>query len=534
MLAADTRSTFPFSRAAHLLLMANYYDLEPHEQQRRAAERLIRYLREYVGPYHPYWRRLYREKGVDLASLRTADDLRRLPIVEKDVLRADPTLFILQPKFPGVPGPPAGYETAPIARGKLLKYVWEALIDRPRDWSRPVRRSNLRERARRRGLAEWLPIHFHVSTGSTGNPTPSTYTHYELTKVIPEVVSLMILPKKVDPEEPYFDWAERALNIFPGAPHLAFFTPVLAKAAIGTSTFDTFGGNVIPTDRQISIFAAGGFSSLTAVPSYLVHWLRRALVLQQEGAIGPLSNFKRVAVGAEPMSESLRDYIRSLAIQLGAHPRFRIYQSLGMTEMKWPALECCEASGIHLNPKFFYWEILHPETREPVAPGEPGVLVFSHIGWRGTVLVRYWTGDLIKGGMRWDRCPHCGYTFPRLFPPICRAVKDFTKIKGTRVDLSSLIEAIRDTPGVRNFQVSIETESDQQYARDVLAVNVVAEQGRPQADIEAKIQERLKYYTEVSADRVVFEPNEAELEKRLFARNGIKAEYVVERRAEHV
>jgi phenylacetate-CoA ligase len=78
--------------------------------------------------------------------------------------------------------------------------------------------------------------------------------------------------------------------------------------------------------------------------------------------------------------------------------------------------------------------------RQPVKPGEPGVLVFTHIGWRGTVLVRYWTGDLIHGGMIRDRCPHCGWTFPRIFPPICRAEADFSKIKGARVELPLLIE----------------------------------------------------------------------------------------------
>lgn len=514
--------------------MSNYYDLEPAEQRKQAATRLFKYLKSYVQPYHPYLRKLYREQKVDLSKLRTPDDIRRLPIIDKNDLRANPQLFILQPTFPGVPSP-AGYETAKISSSKMATYMYQAARNRPRDYSRLVRDEPFRDQVRRRALGEWLPIHFHVSTGSTGNPTPAVYTHYDIKHVLPQMASLMVIPKKRDPEELYFDWSERAMNIFPGAPHLAFFAPVLSKSAVGTSSFDTFGGGVIPTDRQISIFAQGGFSSLTAVPSYLVHWLRRAAVLQQEGTIGKLESFKRVAVGAEPMSETMREYIRKLALDLGAHPKFRIYQSLGMTEMKWYALECAEGSGIHLNPRFYYWELLHPETREPVAEGEPGVLVFSHIGWRGTVLTRYWTGDLIKGGLRWTRCEHCGYTFPRVFPPICRAQKDFTKIKGTRVDLSNLIEAIRDTPGVRNFQISIESENGQvEFARDILAVHLVAEAGRDRQQIEDQISHRVKFYTEVTPDRYVFEESEPDFEKRLFAKNGIKAEYVVERRKEHI
>jgi phenylacetate-coenzyme A ligase PaaK-like adenylate-forming protein len=513
---------------------ANYYDIEPAEQKRIALKRLFRYIREYVYPYSPYLRKFYKAQGVDVAKLKTEDDLRRLPIIDKRNMREDPTAFILRPTFPGVANPP-GIETARIDRASLLKYAKQALTNRPREYSQLVRNPTFKEQIRRRALLEWMPVHFHASTGSTGIPTPAAYTHYDLTQVLPELASLLVLPKKRDPDEPYHDWAERALNIFPGAPHLAFFCPVLAKTAVGTSAFDTFGGSVIPTDRQISLFYEGGFTSMTSVPSYLGHWLRRAKVLQDEGKIGKLKEFRRVILGAEPVSETMRNYLRGLALELGAHPRFRIYQTLGMTELKWAFLECSEGSGIHLHPRFHYWELLHPETREPVREGEPGVLVFSHIDWRGTVLVRYWTGDLIKGGMVYTRCPHCGYTFPRIFPPICRAEKDFTKLKGARVDLSDLIEAVRSTPGVKTFQISLESENPgEEFSRDLLKVCLTDDRSRERAALEADLAERVKTATEVSPDVVVFEEDEPALEQRLFARNGIKAEYVVERRQLHI
>jgi phenylacetate-coenzyme A ligase PaaK-like adenylate-forming protein len=512
----------------------NIFDLNPGQQREYTLQRLFRYLREYVEPYHPHLRRLYREQGIDVKRLNTADDLRRLPIVEKDALRNDPLAFILQPTFPGTPST-NGFETAGIARSTLMKYIWQAASNLPREYSARLRQPSFKEKIRRRALMEWLPVHFHVSTGTTGNPTPATYTWYDLNRVMPRLASILLLPKQRDPEEAYYDWTDRTMNIFPGAPHLAFFSPVLAKSAAGISTFDTFGGSVVPTDRQITVFASGGFSSMTAVPSYLAYWLRRAIEMLEAGEIAPLKNFKRVVVGAEPLSETMREYIRSLALKLGAHPRFRIYQTLGMTEMKWAFLECSEKSGIHLNPEFYYWELLDPKTREPVPEGEPGVLVFSHIDWRGTVLIRYWTGDLIKGGMRWERCEHCGWTFPRIFPPICRAEKDFTKIKGTRVDLTTLIESIRDTPGVRNFQVMLENEnSEEQFSRDVMSVYLLPEPNSDQSAIEQQLRKRVKLHSEVTPDRVIFEHDETEFNDRLFARTGIKADYVVERRKLHI
>ena len=512
----------------------NPYDLEPAEQRQWSLLRLLRYLREYVGPFHPYLRRRYAEQGIDLAEIKTLKDLQRLPIIDKDDLRDDPQAFILRPRFPGVPLP-EGYDTQPVPRKTLLKYITQAVRNQPREYTHLVRQPTLKEKIRRRALLEWSPVHFHASTGSTGDPTPAVYTHYDISRVVPQLASCLMLPKVRDPDERYFDLGERSMNIFPGAPHLAFFSPVLGKMGVGVGSFETFGGSVIPTDRQIVLFEKGGFSSITSIPSYMVHWLRRAKVLLEQGEIGPLSEFRHVMLGAEPLSESLRKYIRQLAHDVGADPKIRIRATLGMTEMKWAFWECTEESGIHLNPSFHFWELLDPDSREPVGEGEPGVLVFSHIGWRGTVLVRYWTGDLIQGGFRWTRCEHCGWTFPRIFPPICRAVKDFTKIKGTRVDLSLLVETVRATEGVRNFQITLDSEDHEaEYSRDVLRIDVSGEEGVDESAIEHRLAERIKAMTEVSPDVVHFESDAEALEHRLFERTGVKAEYVVERRKEHI
>lgn len=509
----------------------SFYDLDPAEQQRQSFARLTRYLREYVAPFHPYLRKRYRDAGIALDAIHTLEDFQKLPILEKEDLRSDPQSFVLRPRTPGGPPFAPGMETEPLSRGTLARYAAQALFNRPPDYSLQVRKDGLKDRIRRRGLQEWMPVHFHVSGGSTGEPTPVSYTSYDLHRIVAEMASLAIAHKAPKPGYLPFDWTERKLVLFPGAPHVAFYGAVLTKVLVGSPSFETFGGAVIPTDRQIGLFARGGFSTLVAIPSYLVHWLRRAIALQREGTVGKLTSLARIVLGAEPVSEELRELIRALAMEAGATMPPRVIQCVGMTEMKWTFFECSERSGLHLNPRYFYWELLHPETRQPVAPGEPGVIVFTHVGWRGTVLVRYWTGDLVKGGMVWTRCEHCGYTFPRVFPPICRAVQDFTKLKGARVDLPELAEVVRSTPGVRTFQVSLESEdADAEYSRDMLVITVVAEEGHAPQTIEMALQERVKAASEVTPDRIVFEPDPAVLERRLFANPAMKAQYVVERR----
>ena len=366
----------------------NFYDLDPQAQQQAAERRLLAYLRDYVTRYHPFLRQFYRAQGIDLAAIRSMHDFYKLPIIDKTHLRSNPLLFVLRPATPGGLPLPEGFDTEPLPAATTLRYALQAALNMPRDPAALVRRESVSERARRRGMLEWLPIHTHASSGSSGEPTPVMFSHYDLHHVVGEMASLVIKRKKQDPGVPPFRWDDRKLSLFPGAPHVAFYAPVIAKILTGAPSFETFGGAVIPTERQVAMFERGGFQTLLAIPSYLVYWLRTALDLQRRGTVGPLLALRRVVLGAEPVSEALRQYIVDLAAECGAPPPLKVLQTAGMTEMKWTFIECTERSGVHLNPKYYFWELLDPVTRTPVAPGEPGVLVFTHIGWRATVLVR--------------------------------------------------------------------------------------------------------------------------------------------------
>ncbi|MBI4566966.1 MAG: AMP-binding protein [Planctomycetes bacterium] len=513
----------------------NFYRLSPEEQRAESFARLRRYLSDYIGRYHPFYRALWKKNGVDPRDIRTYDDFRRaVPVVEKKEYRADPRAFILQPRFPGRE---SLYDTAPISRGALLRYAWQSLVNSPPDFVPLYRRMPwLSGRVARRAGLEWMPIHFHASTGTTGDPTPATYTWHDVHRVLPELGSQVFLsPDHPEPGAARVEFTSRCMNSFPGVPHLAFFQAVLSKVAVGLSTFDNGGGAVMSTERQIELFQKQGFHSIAVIPSYFVTWLQKAVEMRRAGRIGDLSEFRLVALGGEPISADLRRYFHEQMRAIGAHPGVKVIESLGMTEMKWAFLECDEGTGIHLNPRYFFWEVLDKETKEPVAPGREGVLTFSHVGWRGTAFVRYWTGDLARGGVVEGACPKCGYTFPRLFGPIMRAAKDFTKLKGTRVALLDLIASVRDTPGVRAFQIVMEDEDPAlEFSRNILTLRVAPEPGLDRDALADGLRDRVKRATEVTPDRVHWVEDQKALEAELFARTGIKAEYVVDRRKVHV
>jgi phenylacetate-CoA ligase len=512
------------------ILMSNFYRLSASEQRKQSFKKLRTYVQDIVYPYHPAFRRACIKAGVDPLKIRTYEDFQRLPIMTKQEYRNEPLAYILQPTFPGKT---PLYETTKIGKKYLLKYAAQSLANWPKVQTELFRTTTFKEKMQQRACREWFPIHTHASSGSTGEPTPSVYTHWDLDKILPELAYFVtIRGDKFDASEPRMSFDQRRMSLFPGAPHLAFFQAVISKMAVGANVFDTFGGKVIPTDRQIEIFSKGKFNTVGSIPSYLVYWLRRAIEMMEAGKIEPFgAGFVCAVLGAEPVSPSLRQHIHELAAKLGAHPKFKIMETYGSTELKWAGTECDEGSGIHLNPKYYFWEVLHPETKQPVATGEPGVLVFSHIGWRGTAFIRYWTGDLVMGGHAHETCKHCGYSFFRINSPIARADKDFTKIKGQQVALQELVTMIRDTEGVRNCQVILEKEGQSEFGRDLFLLRILPEKGVDRVILEQAIKYGVKAATEITPDQITFEDNSEKFEMELFARTGIKADYVIERRA---
>ncbi|MCL4478571.1 MAG: hypothetical protein M1381_05660 [Deltaproteobacteria bacterium] len=514
--------------------MNKFLKLSPRKQKKESIERLLHYIKHYVYPYHPYIRKTYKEMGINPDMLKTYEDFINLPLITKTDYRKDPRAFILQPKFPTKESLTA-YDTAMIDKRLLIKYLLQAIFNIPVDKVSQYRNMSLKDKITRRVTQEWFPLHFHASAGSTGDPTPAVYTSYDMKKILNEIAYMVFIePKDMQADAPRATFDKINFNTFPGAPHLAFFQAVLTKIFVGVSSFDSFGGKVIPTDQQIRIFAQGRFNGITSVPSYLVYWLRKAADMHDHGDIPDLPFFEGVILGAEGVSPELEAYILDLARKLGAHPKFRIICSYGSTELKWAFIEPDYDCGIHLDPRFYFWELLDPVTKKPVKEGEPGILVFSHIGWRGTVFTRYWTGDLVKGGISYDRCPRCGLTAPRMYPPIIRYDKDFTKIRGTKVLLPDFITAVRDTPGVSSFQIIINKKSQNDpFSMDVIKLRISIHKDAQEDTVKEALNHRVKAFIELTPDEIIFEKDEKAIETDLFAKTGIKAEYVVDKRPDH-
>ncbi|MGH2790555.1 MAG: phenylacetate--CoA ligase family protein, partial [Actinomycetota bacterium] len=112
-------------------------------------------------------------------------------------------------------------------------------------------------------------------------------------------------------------------------------------------------------------------------------------------------------LGAEPWTETMR---QSVDTGLG----LRATNIYGLSEIIGPGVsnECVEErKGSHVNEDHFYPEILDPETAEPVADGDDGVLVFTTLTKQALPLLRYWTGDVTS--LTGEECS-CGRTLRRM------------------------------------------------------------------------------------------------------------------------
>lgn len=500
--------------------MAISYEWTPEEQREYSLSKVLKYIKDYVYPYSPYYRKLFREQGINPDRLNSYDDFRKIPITTKEHTSADQKAFILQPKTAE-----SAYDVEEIGTGKKLQYAWKTLTTR---YMRDLygRQRSFKERVEQTALGEWNPIHYHMSGGTTGLPSMATYTNHDIKNVIPYIASMLYL----------FGWEPkmRGLNMFPGLPHLAFFQVVFAEMTVdnGISIFHTCGGKAIPTEKQVVIAGVLPFDMYIAIPSYMTYWLKTAAAMIEMGVPKP-APIKYAVLAAEPLSDEYREKLKEQFENIGS-PDIKIIEGYGSTELRAAFFECGEQTGLHLNPEFYFWEVLDPETKEPVKWGEPGVLCFSHIDWRGTVLLRYWMGDLIQGGVSWDKCSSCGLTLPVLRPPIGRAERDFTKIKGARVPHMNFQNAIRRVEGVESFQVVITKEDEQDVAsRDRVIVYVSAREGVEADAIKVQITKQVKIDTEISPDEIHVEQPER-IEQRLFERTGLKADWVVDNRPLHL
>ncbi|CAG1007580.1 phenylacetate-CoA ligase [Anaerolineales bacterium] len=130
----------------------------------------------------------------------------------------------------------------------------------------------------------------------------------------------------------------------------------------------------------------------------------------------------------------------------------KVFNHYGTTEMGLGGGVECEAHrGYHLREADMLFEIVNPETGEPVPDGEYGEVVFTTLTRRGMPLIRYRMGD--RSRFLVGKCP-CG-TKLRTMEKIRGRFSGFVRVGDETLKLPDFDEALFPIQGLLNFSVTV-------------------------------------------------------------------------------
>ena len=165
-------------------------------------------------------------------------------------------------------------------------------------------------------------------------------------------------------------------------------------------------------------------------------------------------------------------------------------------------------TGYHLYPDLAIFEVINPETGEVVPDGEDGELVFTPLKARASTVFRYRTGDRVRGGLRYEPCPHCGRTVPRISSDLTResSLKDLQllKVKGTLVNLEDAAMLLGSMPEVEEWQIELRKKDDDPHEVDEMVVHLSVKPGSSEQAATNSVQELFKSRLEISPNQVQF------------------------------
>ncbi|CAN5443706.1 phenylacetate--CoA ligase [soil metagenome] len=447
--------------------------LDPRQAERAQMAALRHFLDHVVLPFSPHYRD--QAETIDTDKLASRDDLQRIPLSSKaDLLGGSEVSrrFVVAPE-PSVLARRPGVLLHGLVRGRG---------------------------AAREALAhEFRPLLMTSTTGRSSEPVPFLYTGRDLDNLALAGSRLM----EICESRQEF----RHLNVFPFAPHLAFWQMHYAGLGFHTFCLSTGGGKTMGTKGNVRLIERVKPDALIGMPTFVYHLLQAAARSDIR-----LPNLCRIVLGGEKVPAGLRSKLRALSADLGAHD-VSVIATYGFTEAKtaWPECPVPAGSvptGFHLYPDFGIVEIIDPDSGEPVPEGSPGEIVYTPLDARGTVVLRYRTGDLSEGGLTHAPCPRCGRIVPRLLGRISRVSNQksmqLSKLKGTLVDLDNLEHILDDAPGLGTWQIELRKKDDDPLEVDEIVVRAEALDPGDADALKRSIRDRFLTEAEVTPNAITF------------------------------
>lgn len=255
---------------------------------------------------------------------------------------------------------------------------------------------------------------------------------------------------------------DRLVNAVPAGPSIRFwglYHAALAARMTALHPRAAGGDPVAAVARALTLLPATVLSAPVDEALDILQGLAergiRCLSLRTVLTVGP------------PPTPQRREEIGEAASALGASGvRVQAVWAPETSRVLWG--ECRPASadpweatyGLHTYPDLEIVEVRDAERGRPAIPGDPGEILLTSLGWRGTALVRMATGAWTAGLAGSAVCPNCKRTVPRLAPdaveaawqPRVRAGDRLTRVDVRRAS-SVLTPSVRERLGITSWSL---------------------------------------------------------------------------------
>jgi phenylacetate-CoA ligase len=277
-------------------------------------------------------------------------------------------------------------------------------------------------------------IRLHASSGTTGKVTVVGYTAADI-DLFARVNARSLAMAGAEPGMMLHN--AYGYGLFTGGLGLHY-----GGERLGLTVVPVSGGM---TERQLMLITDFRPDVICCTPSYA---LTLAQAFRERGVAPGQISLRFAVLGAEPWTDGMR---REIDAGLGVLST----NIFGLSEVIGPGVSCeCveERDGSHVNEDHFLPEIVDPETGEPLAEGEEGVLVFTTLTKEALPLIRYWTGDITS--LSSEPCS-CGRTLVRMQRIKGRA-DDMLIIRGVNVYPTQVEAALLELPALTpNYRIVV-------------------------------------------------------------------------------
>jgi phenylacetate-CoA ligase len=277
-------------------------------------------------------------------------------------------------------------------------------------------------------------LRVHASSGTTGKPTVVGYTRADIATWAGLMARSLACA------------GARPGDVVHNAYGYGLFTGGLGAhygaERLGATVVPVSGGG---TERQVALLQDFGARVLCATPSYA---LNIAEVAEREGVDLRKGALQIGVFGAEPWSEAMRAEIEA---RLG----LKAVDVYGLSEIMGPgvAVECEAQEGLHGWEDHFLFEIIDPQSGQPLPDGEAGELVITTLTKQALPMIRYRTRDITR--LARERCG-CGRTHLRI-KRITGRNDDMLIIRGVNVYPSQIEAVLVGLPGLApHYQLVVE------------------------------------------------------------------------------